>query len=53
MCLLEVIPMLILDKAGSSVREGQKAADLRKLKMAELPKDEPPASSTLFIGNQI
>jgi len=30
------------------VRRGQKATDLRKLKMAELPKDEPAVSSAFF-----
>ena len=36
------------DKAKPSVRRGQKAADLIKSKMAELPKDEPAVSSAFF-----
>jgi hypothetical protein len=37
------------DKAKPSVRRGQKAADLIKSKMAELPKDKPLACPAFLL----
>jgi hypothetical protein len=42
-----MIANVVFDKSKSSVRRGRKAAGLKRNKIAELPKDEPLASSAV------